>query len=414
MAEYTQDELLKFALENGTINFEAIKSEKENMERQELLKKHPYKIWKGKDGKYYTYFPDEERGRIRRQKSSQKAIEDLIVSYWKEKEELVTVGDVFKDWNDHRLELGQISKSTHSRNEDVYKRHFKDFGKRDIKQITPDDIEDFFVLEISRCNLTSKAFTNLKCVMSGILKRAKKRGLSDLIAVNVMNEIDLSEVKFTKNVKREEDDVYNEKELGIVLDYLNENVDLMNLGVMLIFFTGLRVGELVALKWEDIDFANNIIRVCRTETAYYNVNGHTKTYEVKDFPKTEAGIRNVIVPKDYMWILYSLHNMTQYYEYIFTRNGERLKAQSIRRRMYKICDKVGLKHKSPHKGRKTYASILLDNNVDENLIIKMMGHTNISCTENYYYKNRKTLNTQQAIINSIPEFQSSDKDDSDK
>lgn len=59
------------------------------------------------------------------------------------------------------------------------------------------------------------------------------------------------------------------------------------------------------------------------------------------------------------------------------KNGGRISTQTVRARLWRICKKFGIYNKSPHKTRKTYGSILLDNHIDNRLIIEQIGHTNI-------------------------------------
>ena len=77
----------------------------------------------------------------------------------------------------------------------------------------------------------------------------------------------------------------------------------------------------------------------------------------------------------------------------------------IRRRRERNCKRLGIYKKSPHKIRKTYGSILLDNKVDQRLVVDIMGHADIACTEGYYHRNRKSQNQKLQIISDIPEFQ---------
>lgn len=62
-------------------------------------------------------------------------------------------------------------------------------------------------------------------------------------------------------------------------------------------------------------------------------------------------------------------------EFIFMNRGKRITTNSFRRRLKDICRKLDMPHKTPHKIRKTYGSILIDNNVDTRLITDLMGHT---------------------------------------
>ncbi len=86
-------------------------------------------------------------------------------------------------------------------------------------------------------------------------------------------------------------------------------------------------------------------------------------------------------------------------------NGERLRTSHIRRRLYAICRELGFdKEKGTHTCRRTYASILLDNNVDRSLITGQVGHTDIDCTEKHYHEDRKSPETKIKILSEIPDF----------
>jgi len=60
--EIPNEELLKYAIENDIINLEHVQEQMRMKEQQRILRQHPYKIWEGKDGKWYTYLPDEKKG----------------------------------------------------------------------------------------------------------------------------------------------------------------------------------------------------------------------------------------------------------------------------------------------------------------------------------------------------------------
>ena len=127
------------------------------------------------------------------------------------------------------------------------------------------------------------------------------------------------------------------------------------------------------------------------------------SYEIKDFPKTAAGVRDVVLPNEFLWLSDKLVDLGGE-EYIFMDGSKRMNTHYLRRRVYRICDKLKIYKKSPHKIRKTYGTILLDNDTDKNLIKGQMGHTSISITENYYHRNRKNIEKKQKIISEIPDF----------
>ena len=393
-------ELLKYALENGMLDITRIQEQIEMNKRKELLSRHPYKIWQGKDGKWRSYLPDEKKGRRLINRSSQKDVENEIIKYWKTQEENPKIKEVFQEWNDRRLELKKISEATHLRNKQIFNRHYKEFGEERIKSIEPEEIEEFLEEQIPEYNLTAKAFSNLKTITRGFLKRAKKRKLISYNVEEIFQELDTSDSDFHRVIKEDYQEVFDEEEMPIIMDYLINNIDMMNLGILLMFLTGIRIGELVTLKHSD--FSGNVFNVRRTETRYIKNGGYV--YEVKEFPKSEAGVRTVIIPRDYEWVSKKIQVTNPFSEYIFVKNNKRITTQAVRMRLRRICDKLGIYRKSPHKIRKTYGSILLDNHIDNRLIIGQMGHTDILCTEQHYHRNRKGIEKKSAILSSIPEF----------
>ncbi len=106
----------------------------------------------------------------------------------------------------------------------------------------------------------------------------------------------------------------------------------------------------------------------------------------------------------FLWIVKKIKTHTPFLEYVFSKDGKRLTAQSMRMRHKRNCAKLNIRYRSPHKIRKTYGSILLDNHVDNKLIMGQMGHTDILCTENYYHRNRRSIDEKSKIISEIPEF----------
>lgn len=103
MEKISDRELLNYALDNGILDL-ALLQEKINMQkREELLKKHPYDIWEGKDGYWRTYIPDKEKGRKLLKRKNRKDVEDAVVSYLREEEENPTVEEVFLCTLTHRM-----------------------------------------------------------------------------------------------------------------------------------------------------------------------------------------------------------------------------------------------------------------------------------------------------------------------
>lgn len=380
---------------------ETVLDEIEAMKNKELLAQHPYKIWQGKDGEWYTYLPDEKGGRKLKHRTTQKAIEDVIVKYLKDKLDSPTVKDIFMEWSLKRLKHNEIEKSTYSRYHRVFEQCFKDIQNREIKKMSELDIEEFIKDTIQKENLSRKAYSNMRTIIYGIFKYAKKKRLVSFSIKEVIGDMEFSKKEFYRPTHEDNEQVFMISEEEKMVRYLEENLDLINLGLLLIAKTGMRIGELTTLTKDSV--LGNIIHVSRTETIYQDENG--VHYDVKDVPKTEAGIRDVIVPNTYLWILDEIKKLCPTGEFLFMQNGERIRSYVFRNRLYTNCRKLGIVVKSPHKLRKTYGSKLYDvarntpNSITEAFIIEQMGHTDITCLKKHYYYNRMSTTEKVVMLN---------------
>lgn len=393
------DELLKYLIENDKINLIEIKQEIELNENKRLLKEHRFNIWQGKNGKWYTYLPDEKKGRVQRERNSRQDIEEMIISFYRKKEENPTIRELFYKWLHRKIENMEIEESTYTRYKIDFERCFSDFGKIKIRDVTEIDIEDFLKKCVHEKSMSRKAYSNIRTLMYGIFKYAKKMKFIDYDIKSIIDDIDFSKKEFAKNIKDDIEQVFFEKEEKNITSLLCENPDIINLGILLMFKTGLRIGELCTLKQSDIN--GNIICVRRTETIFKDRNTGEIHYDVKEHPKTDAGIRDVIVKDDALWIIEKIKLINPFEEYLFAENGNRIRSYIFRNRLYTNCKKSNSVVKSPHKVRKTYGTKLYNSNIPESLICGQMGHTDISCLKKYYYFNRNTEEEKANEINKI-------------
>ena len=396
------NEDLNYLIDSEIINIPNIQSIIKMIKRQELLNNHPYKIWEGNNGKWYTYLPDDNKGRILKKRNTKKDIEDVVIIYWDEIINSPTIEEIFHEWNDYRLSLNKIAKSSHTRFEQVYKRHYSSFGKKRIKDITEDEYVEFLERQVFEHHLTSKSFASLKTITKGIIKRAKRKKIITWNYEDVLFDVDISRNEFKKTIKKDCDEVFDEDEMPIIINYLKEHLDIRNTAVLLMFITGMRIGEVAVLKPEDLNPIKNTISIRRIETRYKE-DGKTY-YDINPLPKTINGYREIIIPTHYRWLIRNLKTISDGHEFVFHENNKRLTTLLIRKRLYKICDEIKIDKKSPHKIRKTYDSILQDAHLDSRFIINQMGHSNIKTSEIYYHRDRKNYENKVAIMDSIKDF----------
>lgn len=398
----SESELLKYAVEHGMIDTELVQEQVEMQKRKELLEKHPYKIYQGKDGYWYSYLPDKETGRKKIKSKSEKIIENKVIEYLKEQELNPTVGDVFSEWLNQKLELEEISKATYDRYCVDYQKYFCGISNKRIKSIDECFLEDYIRESIHNFGMTPKSFSNFRTLIYGIFKYSKRKKYISFSVTYLIEDMDISRKAFKHTIKKAEDQVYMPDEKNDMEEYLENHPDIMNLGLLFMFKTGVRVGELAALKREYV--CDYTVAINSTETRFKDEQGNVH-YDVKDFPKSEAGLRFAILPEKYKWILDDILEKNPCGEYLFENKGKRIKTYSFRRRLRYICDsKLHIKAKSPHKIRKTYGSILMDGKVRESTILDTMGHTDIGCTKDHYYFDRSSIEDKRRELDMVSEL----------
>lgn len=384
-------EILQYALINGIINLESVQEQIEMNERKKYLELHSSRIWKSTDGNWYTYLPDDEKGKRLIKRNSEKALEDTVVKYYQEKEEEPTVQEMFYTWINRKLEFGEIQRQTYDKYMCDYGRFLlgTDISNTKIKYIHPNDLEDYIYKTIKDNSLTSKAWANLRTLLLGTFKFARRRGYSEFNIIEFLNNLDFSKNMFQHNIKKASDEVFNQKEMQMITEYCMNKPTLANMAVLLATYTGMRVGEVVALKWEDV--SKDSIYVHRTQITYKDENGKY-VHTIRDFPKTEAGVRDVVIIPQLRPVLKKIRMMNPFTEYLF-QNGTSsvILKNTLGKNLHIICDNLNIQRRGMHTLRRTFITNMINSNVEEAIILETVGHTDIATSKGHYYYNDKLL-----------------------
>lgn len=405
---YSEAEILKKAVETGTIDLASVYEQIMKKEQEELLQKHKYEIWQGKNGLWYTYLPDTEKGRKLIKRISEESLHDAIITYYKGINQDSTVEEVYREWVDEKLKFGDITQQSYDRYNNNFKRFFLSektgfFGKMHFKYITDDELEFFIKNSIKEHHLSQKAFSDLKILIKGIFKHGKK--FTDISISHFFGDLELSKNIFKRKKKNPSEQVFMDKEIPLMMKYLNEHPDIKNLGILFDFYSGIRIGELSALKrsdFKEITLENGIVahsvHIQRTEIKVRN-NKDKWIYQVQDYPKTEAGERDVILTDKAWDIFKKVLSLNPKGEYLFMENDKRIRGNYFNRRLYRVCDWLSIPRRSIHKVRKTFGTLLLDSGVDKSIITEQLGHTDIATTLKYYYWDMNSMDEKVKQMN---------------
>ena len=303
--------------------------------------------------------------------------------------------EVFLEWLGYKVNLDGLSLRSYDRYLSDYERFFRDealFEKTPIRQIKEKDLELYIRKTITCLNLTNRGYARIRLILRGVFKYAYRKRFTTLHIDSCLDELDLSDRIFAKKLKPDELEVFTPDEEAAIIRYIDSRPPVLTgQGIKLLFLTGLRIGEIATLTRDDIH--GQYIRINKTETSYKERDSAGKVlrivYEVRPFPKTEAGIRTVIIPPSALAITDTVLNLS--YEntdgYLFYGAKGRMHGAVFSQRLRNICKELGLPPRSAHKIRKTYATKLINSGLEKSLIIKQMGHTDFTTTDRFYYYN---------------------------
>ena len=166
-------------------------------------------------------------------------------------------------------------------------------------------------------------------------------------------------------------------------------------------YGGLRIGEFSGLKWKDIDFDNDLIRVERTvERLKAPANSATKTQLMLMDPKTATSKRIIPIPSFVMEYVkkYYQHHAIDDEHFIYTNSKNISDPRSIQYGFHRICKLYNFKSNF-HSLRHTYATNCVMNNIDIKSLSEMLGHSKVSTTLNLYV--HSSLDFKKTQINKI-------------
>jgi integrase len=238
------------------------------------------------------------------------------------------------------------------------------FGEQPLCDIRRVDIQRFVTEKMARQNLSWQTAVHLRNLMSGTLERAVEWGY---LEANPGRRIKVPSMQ-----RRRKTIVLSLEQLAALLHSLQEPVKVL---VITVAMTGLRIGEVLALRWKNVDFEKSLIHV---REAVYEGNLSS--------PKSKSSVRDIPIGPSLQQSLLECWKGAPADAFVFaSRNGTPLDSHNLLGRVLKpACKRVGLPPISWHSFRHTHATLLSDLGESLKTAQAQLGHARLSTTAEIY------------------------------
>ena len=279
-------------------------------------------------------------------------------------------------------EIRQTKKySTYIKYGSVYEKYIREpFGA-----MSPNRLNSGIVSGKLAPNLSVGVCKSIHCVMNSILAYGALHEMAPDIKINISvqkNRVDPVRIL----------DLSEQTKL---VQFLYKDTDIYKLGILICLSTGLRLGEICALKWSDIDMNMKILHVNRTVQRIAARHGTKRTELREDSPKTVCSRRELPLSDE----LYRLLGQYQRTEGYLFRQGAPLEPRTYQNKFKSYLQMAGIEETNFHVLRHTFATNCIGNGADVKSVSEMLGHSDVKITLNRYV--HPSVATKRGHINSL-------------
>ena len=282
----------------------------------------------------------------------------------------LTVNNLFSLWfADIRL---KVKESTYMNYQMKYEKHISSsLGKTLYEKLTVEKLNDFVHSKLAS-GLSAKYTADIAAVIKSACRFARKR----------FGYEDKSTFMATPKGKAKEKELLDKTEQTRLNNYLISNPTSSNVGILLSAATGIRIGELCALKLENINLEKRILTVRNTVQRIKNIDGNTATKLVVTSPKSRSSVREIPLPE--FIIPYLRNHRTSSNCYLLSGTQGIVEPRVMQYRFKRILAELHLSDVSFHSLRHLFATNCIAIGVDVKSLSEILGHSNVQITLNRY------------------------------
>lgn len=284
----------------------------------------------------------------------------------------------YKDWLNEWLTNYVVTTAkpkTIQRYTDIVQRHvIPKLGDCELSELTLIILQRFVTYLMQNGNLKNK--TGLAASTVNVIITVVQSSLKTAANVGLLTNYCADGIKRPK-AELKNVTCFTLPEQKKIAEFILTNNKYKLYGIVIDFFTGLRIGELLALTWNDVDFKHLTLSV--TKTCYDTKNGRAT-----NTPKTVLSKRTIPISKQLIPMLKTLqrNNCSQYV--VADKQGKPVSVRSYQRSFELLLKRLNIPHKGFHAIRHTFATRALETGMDVKTLSEILGHKNATITLNRY------------------------------